>query len=252
MANPAPQLNRSPNRRWVKPAVLIILLGTIAFTVAQYGDLLNLDSLAARETQLRDYQSKHPLLVFGAAFLIYVTVTGMSLPGAAPLTLAFAWYFGFWPALVMISFASTIGATIAFLLSRYLLGEWVQNKFGQRLGTFNAELDKEGAFYLFSLRLVPAVPFFVINLVMGLTQMKTWTFYWVSQIGMVLGTAVYVYAGSRVPDLNTLADEGVGAVFSSTQLTQILIAFVLLGVFPLAARKLLSHFSSGSRNSPAT
>ncbi|MGB7346443.1 MAG: TVP38/TMEM64 family protein [Pirellulaceae bacterium] len=252
MANPAPQPNRSPNRRWVKPAVLIILLGTIAFTVAQYGDLLNLDSLAARETQLRDYQSKHPVLVFGAAFLIYVTVTGMSLPGAAPLTLAFAWYFGFWPALVMISFASTIGATIAFLLSRYLLGEWVQNKFGQRLGTFNAELDKEGAFYLFSLRLVPAVPFFVINLVMGLTQMKTWTFYWVSQIGMVLGTAVYVYAGSRVPDLNTLADEGVGAVFSSTQLTQILIAFVLLGVFPLAARKLLSHFSSGSRNSPAT
>jgi len=236
-------------KRWVKPVLLVVVLGIIGFVFVQYREVLNLEYLAQRETQLREYQAEHPVLVYGIAFVVYVAVTGLSLPGAAALTLVYGWYFGFTPALLMISFASTIGATLAFLLSRYLLGEWVQTKFGHRLGTFNDRLEKEGAFYLFSLRLVPAVPFFVINLVMGLTQMKTWTFYWVSQIGMLAGTAVFVYAGSRVPDLNTLADEGVGAVFSGAQLTQIFIAFAMLGAFPLVAKKILEQFSAAKSKS---
>ncbi|NND99369.1 MAG: TVP38/TMEM64 family protein [Pirellulaceae bacterium] len=214
----------------------------IALFIYEFGDLLSLESLATKESQLRDFQNQHPWLVYGVAFLVYVVVTGLSLPGAAALTLVFGWYFGFWRALLMISFASTIGATIAFLLSRYLLRDTVQGRFGDRLSSFNEQLEKEGAFYLFTLRLIPAFPFFVINLVMGLTPLRARTFYWVSQIGMLPGTAVYAYAGSRVPDLNTLAQDGAGAVFSTGQLTQLAIAFGLLGIFPLATKKILGHF----------
>ena len=230
--------------RFIKPVVLVLLAIVVAVLFFRYREYLNLESMAAQEKELREYQSQHPVLVYGIAFVAYVVATGLSLPGAAALTLVMGWYFGFWPALLMISFASTIGATMAFLLSRYFLGGWVQEKFGNRLVTFNEQLEEKGAFFLFSLRLVPAVPFFVINLVMGLTKMKTWTFYWVSQIGMLLGTAVYVYAGSRVPDLNTLAADGVKAVFSASQLLQIAIAFTLLGLFPLITKLVLSHFSS--------
>ena len=251
MPDPSLPSTESPssNTRFIKPIVLALLVIAVSVLFIQYREFLSLETMAAKETQLREYQSRHPILVYGIAFFAYVIATGLSLPGAAALTLVFGWYFGFWPALVMISFASTIGATMAFLLSRYFLGGWVQNKFGHRLGTFNEQLDQKGAFFLFSLRLVPAVPFFVINLVMGLTKMKTGTFYWVSQIGMLLGTAVYVYAGSRVPALNTLAADGVKAVFSASQLFQIAIAFTLLGLFPLITKLVLSHFS-GKEASP--
>ena len=176
------------------------------------------------------------MLVFGLAFLIYVAITGMSLPGAAALTLMYGWYFGFTQGMILVSFASTLGATIAFLLSRYLFRDAIMARFGDRLTNFNQSLEREGPFYLFTLRLIPAVPFFVVNAVMGLTPLKTRTFWWVSQIGMLAGTAVFVYAGSSVPNLTTLADKGVNAAFSPTQMTQIIVAFVLLGVFPLIAR----------------
>ncbi|WP_040769634.1 TVP38/TMEM64 family protein, partial [Novipirellula maiorica] len=152
------------------------------------------------------------------------------------LTLVYGWYFGFGRGLILVSFASTAGATVAFLLSRFLFRDTIQNRFGERLKSFNASLEKEGPFFLFTLRLIPAVPFFVINAVMGLTPIRTRTFWWVSQIGMLAGTAVYVYAGSSVPDLQTLADQGIGAVFTSGQLWQIGSAFVLLGLFPLIVR----------------
>ena len=122
------------------------------------------------------------------------------------MTLVVAWYFGFWKGLVLVSFASTCGATLAFLLSRYLLRDIIQSKFGERLKTFNESLDREGAFYLFTLRLIPAVPFFVINVVMGLTRIRTTTFWWISQVGMLAGTCVYVYAGSNIPSLSQLVD----------------------------------------------
>ena len=185
---------------------------------------------------LRDYQAQHPVLVFAIAFLIYVTVTGMSLPGAAGLTLVYGWYFGFVESLVLVSFASTLGATIAFLFSRYLFRDAIMNRFGDRLAKFNESLEREGSFYLFTLRLIPAIPFFIVNAVMGLTPLKPWTFWWVSQIGMLGGTAVFCYAGSSVPNLATLAEKGVNAAFSSTQMAQIIGAFVLMGAFPLVAR----------------
>ncbi len=229
--------------RLVKPAVIVALLGIVVFLLVQYGDVLSLESLARQESELRSFQSEHPYLVYGLALLVYVVATGLSLPGAAALTLVYGWYFGFWRALLLVSFASTAGATAAFLMSRYLLGASVQAKFGDKLQTFNERLEAEGAFYLFTLRLIPAVPFFVINLVMGLTPLKTRTYWWVSQLGMLPGTMVFVYAGSRVPNLDVLADEGVLAVFTASQMTQLGIAFGLLGVFPLAIKFLMKRIT---------
>ena len=214
-------------------------------------DWLSLAALAERETQLKEFQQAQPVLVLGAAFLAYVLVTGLSLPGAAFMTLLMGWYFGFARSVVLVSFASTAGATMAFLISRYLFRDAVQAKFGDRLKTFNAALEREGAFYLFSLRLIPAVPFFIINVVMGLTPIRTGTYWWVSQVGMLAGTAVYCYAGSRVPDLQTLAEKGAGAVFTASQLTQIMVAFVLLGMFPIVVKKLMTFFSHNKSSTTA-
>ena len=224
---------------------LMVLVAIAAIMVAGYvffGDALKLEHLAAREAQLKQYQLEHPVLVYGATFIIYVLVTGLSLPGAAVMSLVIGWYFKLLRGTILVSFASTAGATMAFLLSRYLFRDTMQRKFGSRLTAFNEALDREGAFYLFTLRLIPAVPFFVINVVMGLTRIPTRTFWWVSQLGMLAGTIVYVYAGSQVPDLQTLAEEGVGAVFSPAQFAQITIAFVLLGVFPIAVKKVVNRF----------
>ena len=219
-----------------KVAVFLLVAGVILIAYTQFGDTFTLQHLAQQESELRAYQQEHLVLVYGAALLIYVVVTGLSLPGATVLTLVFGWYFGLMRGVVLVSFASTMGATLAFLLSRYLFRDSIQNRFGRRLPSFNQALEREGPFFLFTLRLIPAVPFFVINAVMGLTPIRTRTFWWVSQLGMLAGTAVYVYAGSSVPDLQTLADQGAGAVFTPSQLTQIIIAFVLLGAFPLLVR----------------
>jgi len=223
---------------------VIILLLLVAGVVAGYlllGDLLSLDSMAQQETQLRDAQEAHPLVTYGAAFLIYVVVTGLSLPGATVLSLVYGWFFGFIRGFVLVSFASTTGATVAFLVSRYLFREFVQTRLGDRLSWFNAALERDGAYFLFTLRLIPAVPFFVINAVMGLTAMRIITFWWVSQLGMLAGTAVYVFAGSSVPSLDVLAEEGVYAAFTPTQLLQLFVAFALLGIFPLLARWTLRY-----------
>ena len=219
--------------------LLITVIAVAGLVYWQFGNYLRLEYLAERESDLRTLQSQSPVLVWSAAFLIYVLVTGLSLPGALFMTLVMGWYFGFWYGLLLVSFASTAGATMAFLFSRYLFRNAVQRRFGDRLRTFHDSLEREGALYLFTLRLIPVVPFFVINAVMGLTPIRPWTFWWVSQLGMLAGTAVYMYAGSRVPDLKTLSDQGVQAVFTPTQLTQITLALLLLGLFPLVTRKLL-------------
>ena len=219
-----------------KMIALALLAAVVAVLYWQFGHYLRLEFLAEQEGRLKTFQDNSPLLVVGAAFLIYVSVTGLSLPGAALLSLGIGWFFGFWQGMVLVSFASTTGATIAFLLSRYFFRDSIQRRFGDRLRSFNESLEREGAFYLFTLRLIPVVPFFVINAVMGLTKLRTWTFWWVSQLGMLPGTVVYIYAGSSVPDLKTLSEEGVKAVFTPSQLTQITVALVLLGVFPLATK----------------
>jgi len=225
-----------------KAVVFLVVAAIVVMAYTQFGDVVSLDNLAKQETELRTFQAEHPIMVYGAAFFVYVVVTGLSLPGAAVLTLVYGWYFGLFRGVVLVSFASSAGATMAFLLSRFLFRDSIQNRFGQRLESFNEALEREGPFFLFTMRLIPAVPFFMINAVMGLTPIRTFTFWWVSQLGMLAGTAVYVYAGSSVPNLQTLADDGIGAVFTPSQLTQIVIAFVLLGVFPLIVRFAVKYF----------
>lgn len=235
---------------WVKPLVFLLLIAAIITAYGTLGGQATLDWLAAREASIRDLQERQPWAVYSAAFVVYVVITGLSLPGAAVMTLAMGWFFGWAPSLVLVSFASTAGATLAFLLSRYLFRESLQARFADRLRAFDAALEREGAFYLFTLRMVPAVPFFVINVVMGLTNLGVWTFWWVSQLGMLAGTAVFCYAGSRVPDLQTVASEGVNAAFTPEQTAQIFFAFTLLGLFPLIMKYLLRRFVPNATRVP--
>lgn len=215
--------------RWKKILVVIVVAALVvvffAFDLQRY---LTLAELKARQAEFQQFYVANRLLTLGLYFALYVLVTALSLPGAAVMTLAGGALFGFLPALVVISFASTIGATLAFLVSRFLLRDWVQNRFRDRLAAINRGVEKEGAFYLFTLRLVPIFPFFVINLVMGLTPMRTLTFYWVSQVGMLAGTAVYINAGTQLGQIESL---------SGILSPGLLLSFVLLGVFPLLARK---------------
>lgn len=223
-----------------KRFILVAVIVSIASAYFFLGDALTLDSLAKREVQLRGYQMQHPYLVLAIAFVVYVIVTGLSLPGAAVLSLVYGWYFGFLTGFFLISFASTTGATVAFLLSRYLLRDWIEQKFGDKLKSFNDNLRREGAFYLFTLRLIPLVPFFVINVVMGLTAMRTWTFWWVSQLGMLAGTAVYVNAGSSFPSLAALAQQGAQQGAGGIVTFKLVLSFLALGLFPLFGKMLLN------------
>lgn len=216
----------------IRLLVLAAVAGAAAFLYWQYGHLLSLDRLAEREQRLRQLRLEHPLLTYVGALLIYVAVTGLSLPGATVLTLAYGWYFGFWSGLLLVSFASTAGATLAFLLSRYLLRDWVRRRFDERLSKFDESLHREGPFFLLTLRLIPAAPFFVINVVMGLMPMSALTFWWVSQLGMLPGTIVYVFAGHSVPDLQTLADQGASGLLTPG----VIGALLVLAAFPLAVR----------------
>ena len=230
------------NSFWNRLVIFAVVAAAIAVGYVLLSNVLTLDTLAAHERRLRDLQHHHPILAYGAAFLAYVVVTGLSFPGATALTLAYGWFFGFIRTSILVSFASTTGATLAFLLSRYLFHDAVQHRFGDRLKRFNEAWRRDGPYFLFTLRLIPLVPFFVINAVMGLTPIRTATYWWVSQLGMLPGTLVYVYAGSSVPSLQTLAEEGLGAVFSTGQWIRLLIAFALLGLFPLVGRWTLRYF----------
>ena len=236
------------NSRLVGRLALVVILATVgSYIYIRFGDYFQLDYLAAREAELRHLHAVRPLMVYGFAFLIYVSVTALSLPFAAVLSLAYGWCFGFLPGVLLVSFASTMGATIAFLLSRFLFRDAIQTRFGDRLQRFNAALEREGPFYLFTLRLIPAVPFFVINAVMGLTPLRTRTFWWVSQLGMLPGTFVFLYAGSRVPTLQTLAERGAQAILTP----QVLLAFGLLGIFPWLLRRGLQWLRTFSKIPPA-
>jgi uncharacterized membrane protein YdjX (TVP38/TMEM64 family) len=208
--------------------VIFLMMGLFfAFDAQQY---LTLESLKDSLADFQRWQAGRPLLVGLIYMAFYVLVTALSLPGAVIMTLAAGAFFGLWWGMLLVSFASSIGATLAFLVSRFLLRDWVQQQFGDRLKTINAGIEREGGFYLFTLRLVPIFPFFVINLLMGLTPFKTWTFYWVSQLGMFAGTLVFVNAGTQLAEIDRLAD-----IMSF----ELLGSFVLLGIFPLLAKKLL-------------
>jgi pyruvate/2-oxoglutarate dehydrogenase complex dihydrolipoamide dehydrogenase (E3) component/uncharacterized membrane protein YdjX (TVP38/TMEM64 family) len=208
---------------------LAVLLAVAALAGAYFAldgqRYLNFETLKAQVSAAQSLYERYPLQTAGGYFLLYVAVAGLSVPGAVPLTLAGGAVFGLLWGTVIVSFASTLGATLAFLVSRFLLRDWVQGRFGERLRAINRGVEREGAFYLFALRLVPAFPFFVINLVMGLMPIRTWTFYWVSQLGMLAGTLVYVYAGTQLSEFRLSAG--------------LVVAFTLLGVFPLLAKRVL-------------
>ncbi|MCF7499986.1 bifunctional TVP38/TMEM64 family protein/FAD-dependent oxidoreductase [Pseudoalteromonas sp. L1] len=214
---------------------IILLVGVlIAVTAFFYFDLhqlLTLNGLKGSMDQFSQWREQSPLLVIGAFFLLYVVVTALSLPGATILTLAAGALFGLIEGLLIASFASTVGATIAFLVSRYLLRDAIKLRFPERLTAIDAGVKKEGSFYLFTLRLVPIFPFFLINLLMGVTAIKAWTFFWVSQLGMLAGTFVFVNAGTQLAQIESL---------SGILSFNLILSFTLLGVFPFIARALLN------------
>jgi len=220
---------RLNSRWWLIVVFLVSLLVLYRSGVAQY---LSLDVIKARQSELETWWLAHPLKVATLFFATYMTAAAISLPGAAVMTVAAGALFGLGWGTLIVSFASSLGATLAFLSSRWLLGNWVNTRFGSRMAALNEGIARDGGFYLFTLRLVPVLPFFAINLGMGLTSMRIWTFYWVSQLGMLAATLVYVNAGTRLASLESLS----GIVSPG-----ILGSLALLGIFPLLANELTSQ-----------
>ena len=221
------------NKRWW---LLVALAGLVAvFFALDLGRYLSLAAIKTSQADLQDWRAAQPLLAAVLFFVGYVAVTALSLPGATVMTLAAGALFGLGWGTLIVSFASSIGATLAFLAARWLLGDWVQTRFGDRLATLNAGIAKDGGFYLFTLRLVPVLPFFVINLAMGVTTLRATTFYAVSQVGMLAGTLVYVNAGTQLARIETLSGIVSPGVLGS---------LVLLGLFPLFAKKVIDMFQA--------
>lgn len=226
--------NRTPSNRknLLKIAVIsVVMMAIVAFFALDLSQYMQLDYIQQQRAVFAAYYDANRLLVLLGFFLLYVIATALSLPIAAILTLLAGALFGFLLGLVVVSFASSIGASLAFLFSRFIFRDTVQQKYGHYLEKVNQGIKKEGAFYLFALRLVPVVPFFVVNLLMGLMPIRLWVFYVVSQIGMLAGTAVYVYAGTELGQITALSD-----IMSPT----LWIAFVLLGLLPLLSKKILA------------
>src|SRR5437764_3354842 len=198
-----PEAARTMSRRRLLVAALV--LGLIAaFFALDLGQYLQVEYFKSRQSAIEEFRRANPLAAAGIVFAIYVAVTGLSVPGAAVLSLAVGAIFGLLAGTLIVSFASSIGATLAFLSSRFLFRDLVQRKFGEKLRAVNAGVEREGAFYLFTLRLVPLFPFLVVNLAMGLTPIRTRTFYWVSQLGLLLGTLPYVNAGAQLAQIESL------------------------------------------------
>lgn len=207
--------------------LILIMLAIIAFFFYDIQQYATLDYIKAKQQNIFEYYKQNFFFVLVLFIFLYVLVTALSLPVATFLTLLGGALFGFSTGLIIVSFASTIGATLAFLMARFLAQNYVQKYYKKQLSKINKKFKSEGAFYLFALRLVPVFPFFIINVVMGLMTIKTWTFYWVSQLGMLPGTIVYVYAGTQLAQIET---------FSDITTPSMLIAFALLGLFPLIAK----------------
>ncbi|MUK31489.1 TVP38/TMEM64 family protein [Aliivibrio fischeri] len=215
-----------------KLILLLILLASFAVVYVNFGHLLTLEQVKAFHQNVQnDIQAN--LFVYSAVYFIsYVVITALSIPGAAVVTLLGAALFGFWWSLLLVSFASTIGATIAFLSSRYLLREWVDSKFKDKLVAINDGVEKDGAFYLLTLRLIPVFPFFLINLLMGLTKISVGRFYLFSQLGMLPGTMVYLNAGTQLSEITSL---------SGLISPQILGSLALLGLFPIIIKFIMGQ-----------
>lgn len=225
------------SRAAFRKAAIAVLIIAVAMVLRIYvlGDLLSLASVKASQQHFAAVYADNRFAVVAVYMAMYIAVTALSLPGATVLTLAGGALFGLRAGILIISFASSIGATLACIVSRYVLRDWVRKKFGDRLSVVDRGIAEDGAFYLFTLRLIPIFPFFMINLLMGLTKMPLRTFYWISQLGMLPGTLVYVNAGKELGKIDSLK-----GVLSPG----LILSFVLLGVFPLAAKKLLSAYKA--------
>ncbi|WP_114521423.1 bifunctional TVP38/TMEM64 family protein/FAD-dependent oxidoreductase [Altererythrobacter sp. ZODW24] len=210
--------------------ILALVVAIASYFLFDLGQYLSLEGIKDVAASADAYYQDNPALVIGLFFLAYIAVTAASLPGAAVMTLAAGALFGVVTGTIVVSFASTIGATLAFLASRYVLRDTIESKFGQRLKTMNEGLERDGPFYLFTIRMIPLFPFFVVNLLMGLTRIKTWTYAWVSQIGMLLGTIVYVNAGTQLAQIDSLSGIASPTVIGS---------FVLLGIMPWIAKAII-------------
>ncbi len=217
-----------------KIIIALVIIGLLAaFKIFNLGDYLSLSYIKESQQNFQELYSQNSVLVIAVYMLIYIIVTALSLPGAAIMTLAGGATFGFITGLIAVSFASTIGATLACIFSRFILRDWVQGKIGDKLKIVNEGVEKEGAFYLFTLRIIPAFPFWLINLGMGLTKIPLKTFYWVSQVGMLAGTAVFINAGKELGKIDSL---------SGILSPGLILSFVLLGLFPIAAKKSIAFY----------
>ncbi|GAB4483472.1 MAG: TVP38/TMEM64 family protein [Thermodesulfovibrionales bacterium] len=217
--------------------IALLAVVAVAVILARLSGLdrhLTLSALKESQHALAALYAARPAAVIAVYAAVYVAAAAFSLPGATALTLAGGGIFGLLTGTVVVSFASSIGATFSCLVSRYLLRDWVQSRFSDRLVAVNQGIEKDGPFYLFSLRLIPVFPFFVINLVMGLTRMPLRTFYWVSQLGMLPATIVYVNAGREIARIESL---------SSVLSPGLIFSFVLLGLFPITAKKAVGWYS---------
>ena len=223
------------NKSVLKKAVIVTVLiaAVAAFKLFHLEQYLTLQYIKESQTQFARLYAGHRLLVIAGYLLVYILVTSLSLPGAAVMTLAGGGLFGLWVGTLVVSFASTIGATLACFVARFLLRDWVQGKLGDKIAKVNEGIEREGAFYLFTLRLIPLFPFWVINLVMGLTEMPLRTFYWVSQVGMLAGTVVYVNAGKELAKIDSL---------SGILSPGLLLSFALLGIFPIIVKKIVTIY----------
>jgi uncharacterized membrane protein YdjX (TVP38/TMEM64 family) len=224
-------MNEKRLRKVLLVAALAVLIA--AFWMLDLGQYLTLSYIKASQGRFEVYYAGHRPLVISIYMGIYVLVAALSLPGAAVMTLAGGALFGLLVGTVAVSFASTTGATLACLVSRSLLRDWVQKRFGGKLEAINRGVEEEGAFYLFTLRLIPVFPFFVINLVMGLTRMRLLTFFWVSQVGMLAGTVVYVNAGKELAKIDSL---------SGILSPELLASFALIGLLPITTKKLMALY----------
>ena len=213
--------------------LMFIFLMVAAFNVFHLGQYLTLAHIKESKQEYVVLYREHKALVIAGYMVMYILATSLSLPGAVVLTIAGGALFGLATGTIVVSFASTIGATLACVVSRFLLRHWVEEKFADKIGKVNKGIEQEGGFYLFTLRLIPVFPFWLINLVMGFTKMRLFTFYWISQVGMLPATVVYVNAGKELVKLDSLKD-----IISP----ELLGSFVLLGIFPLAARRVIALY----------
>jgi uncharacterized membrane protein YdjX (TVP38/TMEM64 family) len=219
-----------------KKKIAIIMVAIIAvWAMFNFNHLITLENAKAQQAELNLYISDNWLAASAIYFILYILTTALSVPGAAIISLLGAALFGFWWGLVLVSFASSIGATLAFLFSRYLLRDWVQKKFGNKLSAINSGIERDGNLYLLTLRLIPVFPFFLINLLMGLSKMSVSKFYLYSQLGMLPGTMVYLNAGTQLADIETLS-----GLLSPAVLTSL----AILGLFPLVAKFVIGKINN--------